>query len=58
MSATLSRPRTRRIPASAVRELLLEATYRLHATRVIKRVREDRPSRRNCKNVIKFATSV
>jgi hypothetical protein len=58
MSATLSRPRTRRVPASAVREMLLEAAYRLHATRVITRVRADRPPRRNCKNIMKFATSV
>jgi hypothetical protein len=39
MLATLTRPRARHTPARSVRAMLLEITYRLHASQVVERPR-------------------
>jgi hypothetical protein len=49
MLATFPKSRSRRrVSASSVREMLLEAAYRLHATRVVGRLpaRDDRQPKR------------
>jgi len=38
MLATLPRPRTHRTSARSVRTMLLEVTYRLHVSKVVKRL--------------------